>query len=142
MRDTLCWLPVRQRIHYTISTSCKIGWSPTLERHADQRWIRQKARAVTPPMPTDRASTSQERTSIIDYLLINPVVGASAYTGLYQKNSPSLVKYPGALLTGLRVADGSVFCICLSVYPSVTLSVCVLSTLGHVPEESRNPVGP
>src|SRR6218665_1254705 len=106
MRDTLCWLPVRQRIHYTISTSCKIGW--TLERHADQRWIRQKAdgdlglMAVTPPMPTDRASTSQERTSIIDYLLINPVVGASAYTGLYQKNSPSLVKYPGAFLTGLR----------------------------------------
>src|SRR6218665_3054963 len=50
--------------------TCNVVWSPTLERHADQRWIRQKADDdlglmarvhVTPPRPPDRGSTSQEQ---------------------------------------------------------------------------------
>src|SRR6218665_2439894 len=102
-------------------------------------------------MPTDRDSTSQERTRIFDYLLINPVVGAVVSTELYftipQKQ---FITCEIAWRTSYWPTSSSGLCllylsVCLSVClpvgmchtsQTVTLSVCVLSTHGHVQEVS------
>jgi len=59
-------------------------------------------------------------TTIVNYLVISAVGRRQCVykttcrpTLRYHENSLSLVKYGGALVTGLRAAQGTVFCVCL-----------------------------
>src|SRR6218665_1315344 len=112
---------------------CNVVWSPTLERHADQRWIRQKADdslGLMAKSTRDATEATRQRfdkprtTTIVNYLVISAVGRRQCVcrtkcrpTLRHDKNSLSLVKHRGALLTGMRIADGlsSVF-VCLSVF--------------------------
>src|SRR6218665_202349 len=81
-------------------------------------------------MPTDRDSTSQERTRIFDYLLINPVVGAVVSTELYftipQKQ---FITCEIAWRTSYWPTSSSGLCL---LYLSACLSAC--RYVSHVPD--------